>query len=172
MKMHRNIINILLISLVSVSLPGCRGMNLQNFRNITFDKTCSWLDLFCGKVKVVPDLSDCDPFHEEYEGYSHYIDRGVLKDEYKIRENPKPSKEPVDPLEPLPKKRELDRDTRTDYGNNMRLDSKKLFERYDVAAGRKADYRRSEHPCSPVEGDGRPKVNYSEPSKETGGAKF
>lgn len=162
----RVIVKMILSVWVAVSVSSCRGMNLQNFRNFSFEKSCRFLDLFCDRLKIVPDLSDCDPFHEEYDGYSHYIDRSVLKDEYKIREAAKKEKEPSDPLEPLPQKRELDRDTRTDYGNNMRLDSKKLFEKYDITAGRKADHRRREHPCSPIDGEDRPKVNYSEPKKQ------
>lgn len=160
---------LLLFFLFSVS---CRGFNLQNFKNHTFENTCDWFDLFCDKIVVTPDLSDCDPFHEEYEGYSHYIDRGVLKNDYKIEEEAKQEREPNDPTEPLPKKKEKIKATNTDYGKNMRIDSKKLFERYDISAGRRSDKDRSKHPCGVLQNGNKPKVYYSEPKTNDKGGEF
>lgn len=162
----------ILFSILIFSGVSCRGFNLQNFKNHTYGTTCDWLDLFCDKIKVVPDLSDCDPFHEEYEGNSHYIDRGVIKNDYKIQEQPEPENLPEDPTEPKQKKKEKIKASNTDYGNNMRIDSKKLFERYDISAGRKSDSNRSEHPCSVLRDADKPKVHYSEPKSQEKGSGF
>ncbi len=164
MKSYPQISRFVLILFLSIFTSSCRGFNLADFRNLTFQKTCNWFEIFCDKIIVVPDLSDCDPFHEEYEGHSHYIDRGVLKNDYKIQEQTKPENGPEDPTEPLPTKEEKIKATNTDYGNNMRIDSKKLFERYDISAGRRSDKKRSEHPCGILPESGKPKVYYSEPT--------
>ncbi|TGL61076.1 hypothetical protein [Leptospira sarikeiensis] len=161
---------VLLFSILFLS--SCRGFNLQNFRNFTFETGCDWFGIFCDKIVVNPDLSDCDPFHEEYEGYSHYIDRGILKNDYKIEEQVKQENEPEDPTEPLSKKKEKIKATNTDYGNNMRIDSKKLFERYDISAGRRSDKDRSKHPCSVLGEGNKPKVYYSEPKNTEKGGEF
>ncbi|TGK03138.1 hypothetical protein EHQ53_06735 [Leptospira langatensis] len=161
-----------LLLLSILFLGSCRGFNLQNFKKNTIKATCNWLDLFCDQMVVVPDLSDCDPFHEEYDGYSHYIDRDVLKNDYKIEEEAKKEKEPEDPTEPSPKKKEKIKARNTDYGNNMRIDSKKLFERYDISAGRRSDKDKAKHPCGVLRDGGKPKVYYSDPNTKSNGREF
>ncbi|WP_243396550.1 hypothetical protein [Leptospira wolffii] len=161
-----------LILCLALSFFSCRGFNLQNIKKHTFEAGCDWLNIFCDRIIVVPDLSDCDPFHEEYEGNSHYIDRGVIKNDYKIQEEAKRENEPEDPTEPKAKKKEKIKATNTDYGDNMRIDSKKLFERYDISAGRRSDSDRSEHPCGVLKDSGKPKVYYSEPSNQPKGNEF
>ncbi|PJZ71064.1 hypothetical protein CH373_00620 [Leptospira perolatii] len=155
-----------------VFFSSCRGCNIQNYRNHVVQWTCDWIEWKCEAIEVHPDLTDCDPFHEEYEGFDHFVDRGILRDEYKIRDEGDQEPVPSDPMLPEKKTRERDKDTISDYGKNMRIDSKRLFERYDIISGRKRDYSRRKHPCSPIDGDAKPNVYYSEPKTEDKGKEF
>ncbi|XDD50262.1 hypothetical protein AB3N59_00080 [Leptospira sp. WS92.C1] len=142
--------------LILTILPSCKRGSFDRIKESSYQYLCKEHLLFCDKIVTKIDLFDCDPLHNTYDNDgSHYINREVLVDDLTIeREEKEP--EIFDPYSNQKPKREKTRDTSSDFGKNIRIDSRKLIRTFDTERGKRPGGLVAEEsienirPCYPV----------------------
>ncbi|TGK28221.1 hypothetical protein EHQ12_13770 [Leptospira gomenensis] len=137
-------------------LPSCRRGSFDRVKESGFQYLCKEYLLFCDKIVTKIDMFDCDPLHNMYESDgSHYINRDVLVDDLTVEKGDRES-EIFDPYSEKRPKKEKTRDTNSDFGKNIRIDSKKLIRTFDTERGKKpqigdgSESIEDIRPCYPV----------------------
>lgn len=137
-------------------LPSCRRGSFDRVKEFGLQYLCKEYLLFCDRIVAKIDMFDCDPLHNTYESDgSHYINRDVLVDDLTVEKENRDS-EIFDPYSEKKPKKEKTKDTNSDFGKNIRIDSRKLIRTFDTERGKRPQIGdRSEsieniRPCYPV----------------------
>ncbi|WP_406600464.1 hypothetical protein [Leptospira sanjuanensis] len=155
-----NKIPVLLLILFTFS--SCRRGSFDRVKESAFQYFCKEYLLFCDKIITKIDMFDCDPLHNTYESDgTHYVNRDVLVDDLTIEKEEKGT-EIFDPYSEKKPKKEKTKDTSSDFGKNIRIDSRKLIRTFDTERGKKPSIENGGEsieeirPCYPV------KPNYNQ----------
>ncbi len=147
--------------LIFLVFPSCRRGSFDRVKESSLQYLCKRYLLFCDRIVVKIDMFDCDPLHNMYKSDgTHYIDREILVDDLTVEKEEK-EMEFFDPYSEKKAKKEKVKDTSSDFGKNIRIDSRKLVHIFDTERGKKTSMASDEKsieeiwPCYPV----RPQYN-------------
>lgn len=123
--------------LIPFAFSSCRRGSFDRVKESSFQYLCKEYLMFCDKIVTKIDMFDCDPLHNTYESDgAHYINRDVLVDDLTVEKEEKRS-EIFDPYSEKKPKKEKTKDTSSDFGKNIRIDSRKLIRTFDTERGKK-----------------------------------
>ncbi|AOP32419.1 hypothetical protein A0128_00080 [Leptospira tipperaryensis] len=153
---------ILILLFIVLLLPSCRRGSFDRVKERSYQYLCKEYLIFCDKIVAKIDMFDCDPLHNTYESDgAHYINREVLVDDLTIEKDERGT-EIFDPYSDKKPRKEKTRDTSSDFGKNIRIDSRKLIRTFDTERGKRPEGATNNEsienirPCYPV------KPNYNQ----------
>ncbi|WP_244894499.1 hypothetical protein [Leptospira alexanderi] len=142
--------------LIFLVFPSCRRGSFDRVKESSFQYLCKSYLLFCDHIVAKIDMFDCDPLHNMYKSDgTHYINREILVDDLIVEKEEKET-EVFDPYSEKKSKKEKAKDTSSDFGKNIRIDSRKLIRTFDTERGKKPSMANGGEsieeirPCYPV----------------------
>ncbi|AXR69723.1 hypothetical protein [Leptospira mayottensis] len=142
--------------LIFLVFPSCRRGSFDRVKESSLQYLCKRYLLFCDHIVAKIDMFDCDPLHNMYKSDgTHYINREILVDDLTVEKEEK-EMEIFDPYSEKKPKKEKVKDTSSDFGKNIRIDSRKLVRIFDTERGKKPSMANGEEsieeirPCYPV----------------------
>ncbi len=147
---------LLICFLIFLVFPSCRRGSFDRVKESSLQYLCKSYLLFCDHIVAKIDMFDCDPLHNMYKGDgTHYISREILVDDLTVEKEEK-EMEIFDPYSEKKPKKEKAKDTSSDFGKNIRIDSRKLIRTFDTERGKKPSMTNGGEsieeirPCYPV----------------------